>query len=217
MSGETTSNGKPILLNRATLAAELDASISDGCGPVFIAFLTEIPLTLYHCTIMSGHLPERVAVADFAEKHRRISGDLPIRGLDRLADCLLSIEGNVAIELDFAREGRWPIITGHVNADLVLQCQCCLHSLTWPVRAEVRLGAVDSLDQAARLPDSLEPLLTEGDGEVVIADIVQDELLLAIPDIPRHEQCELPTTSETNKRATHPFGVLAQLKDQLPK
>jgi uncharacterized protein len=174
--------------------------------------LTALNLYLYHCTIMFDRLPDSFDPLEFVEKKRRIKGSVPLAGMDRVRDALLSQEGDAKVDLRFGREGRIAAIAGEVDAELVLQCQCCMEALLWPVHSEVRLGVVGSVDEADRLPEEYEPILVESGGRVALVDIVQDELLLAIPSIPQHSECGSVKPKETSNRAEHPFAVLAQLR-----
>ena len=135
--------------------------------------------------------------------------------MDRLRGVILNQEGEAAVELEFGKEGGVAIVEGKVQADLVLECQCCLEPFSWPVRSEVRLGIVSSIDEADRLAEGLEPLLAEPDERVAVVDIVQDELLLAIPQVPRHSHCEPPDAENADALTDspdNPFAALMQLK-----
>ena len=133
-------------------------------------------------------------------------------GLTRLADALMNTEGEVTVDLAFGREGRTATITGSIQAELQLQCQCCLEALQWTVSAVVKLGVVGSIDAAALLPEDYEPLVLEAE-QIAVADIVQDELLLAIPYCPQHPQCGAPAPTEPGNEPerANPFGILADL------
>ena len=161
---------------------------------------------------MADRLPDSFDPLEFVEKARRITGTVPLSKMDRLPDVLLSREGAVAVDLQFGREGLVAAIIGAVNADLVLQCQCCMEALDWPMRAEVRLGVVGSIDEGDRLPDDFEPLLVESGEKVSAVDIVQDELVLAIPVIPQHAECGPARPKSGPDKPEHPFAVLANLK-----
>ena len=162
---------------------------------------------------MFERLPERFDPFEYVDKKRRIRGLLPLAVMDRVGDALSSRQGKVRIELEFMREGRWAVLSGRVEADLVLRCQCCLENLDWPVRSEVHLGVVRSIDEANLLPEELEPLLVEAGCRVVLLDLVQDELLLAVPVIPQHRDCKAPGSAMPSHSELHPFAVLAQLKN----
>ncbi len=149
-------------------------------------------------------------------KRRQFKGSLPLSQMSRLQGLLFGQEGEVGFDLRFGKDGRIAAVTGSVRAELRLQCQCCLGSIPWAVNSQVSLGVVRSIEEADRLPEGYEPLLLEGN-TIALADIVQDELLLAIPAIPQHEQCgpdaprEKKTLPETSQRP-NPFAVLANLK-----
>ncbi|QXP84273.1 YceD family protein [Methylococcus sp. ANG] len=165
---------------------------------------------------MPPHLPEFVDPLDFADKRRRVVGELPLALLDRIQEFLFERAGNIRVELDFGKDGRWSVVTGRVEADLVLQCQLCLDPLPWSVRLQVSLGVVASLDEADRLPESYEPLLFDGGAPIRLSDLVQDELVLAIPPIPQHPDCREAAHAGPRpavRQRENPFAVLAQLKN----
>lgn len=161
-------------------------------------------------------LPELIDPIAMADKGRRMAGVLPLSRFARLKGLLASAQGEVALELEFGKEERFRVIKAHVVAELRLPCQCCLDELRWPVDVSVRLGIVHTLDEAAQLPDSLEPLLLEQ--EVIWpGDIAQDELLLSIPDVPRHAGCSVKKIEESDtmdevSAKENPFSILSKLK-----
>lgn len=161
---------------------------------------------------MPERLPEVVDPIAFAEKRRRLVGSIPLSRLDRLEGVVLDPSGQVEVELVFSKSGRIPIVEGTVEAELTLQCQCCLGPINWPVSSHLSLGIVSSVDAAVALPDALEALLVDPGAEVAIADIVQDELLLAIPAVPQHPNCRLPKAADPTPERLNPFADLARLK-----
>ena len=164
---------------------------------------------------MPDRLPDVIDPLALAQKRRRLRGEIPLQQMDRLAESLFSMQGNARLELQFDKSGRQASITGYVEAMLTLQCQCCLGEMTLPVKSKVNLGVVTSVDEALRLPESMEPLLLDAESEVALADIVQDELLLAIPAIPRHANCQLSGVPDSKPEKPHPFAGLADLKTKL--
>ena len=178
--------------------------------------MTVSRLCFYYCWIMADRLPEWFDPREFVEKKRRIKGKVPLGAMDRVRDALLSTEGVANLDLVFHRQGRVAAVVGRVEADLVLRCQCCLGALAWPVRSEVSLGVVASLDEADRLPEEFDALVVAPGSEVALAEIVQDELVLAIPPIPQHVQCGVPKPQTTSESGRRPFDSLAQLKKHQP-
>ena len=169
---------------------------------------------------MSSHLPEYVDPLALAEKGCLIEGEYPLNGLLRLQGMLANYEGAVRFELNFDREGRSRVITGSVSTDLVLDCQVCMDAIKLPVKRKVSLSVVTTIEQAERLPEEYEALLlTSTEETVVLMDIVEDELLLALPDIAKHGDCTHNANSRVSineeaelEEPVNPFSVLANLK-----
>jgi len=107
-------------------------------------------------------------------------------------------------------------------------CQRCLRPMEIRIDETISLNLVQGLDEAERLSDGHDPLLVGNDG-VKPLDLVEDELLLAIPHVPRHaneEDCDveawrsqqIPLQSqdqEVDVETENPFSELARLKEQL--
>ena len=105
---------------------------------------------------------------------------------------------------------------------LPLKCQRCLEVLEWAVAYDFKLGIVSSFAQADGLPEGFEPLMLPEDGKVSVKDIVEDEILIILPDIPKHAaDCVVAPSPGNNKPintkqlqqvVTHPFSILADFK-----
>ncbi|NCA70673.1 MAG: hypothetical protein EOM91_11320 [Sphingobacteriia bacterium] len=159
-----------------------------------------------------------------------LSGEVSLSRLARLSSAILGLgkradqsrgddEGSALYDLRFQldAEGR-AVVHGHVRACLRLTCQCCLGVIEQPVDARIALGLIAQDAQAAQLPDDLDPWLVTARGLDPL-ELVEEELLLAIPQIPRHPrdscQAESPgrgaDTSEPSP-SRHPFAVLGSLR-----
>ncbi len=173
----------------------------------------------YYCTVMSDQLPELIDPVVFAERQSHLLGHLGVRRLDRLADFLFDNKGELQIDLQFYKEGKVPVIEGRIEGHLFLTCQNCLQALEWTVSKPVRIGMVQTIEQADRLSDGLEPLMVTGN-KMSLPGIVEDEVLISLPDYPRHEHkclqyqpAEKPVESrEIEAQPDNPFAVLATLK-----
>jgi uncharacterized protein len=81
------------------------------------------------------------------------------------------------------------------------------------------LGVVSSLHDAERLEIDCEPLLFDGE-KISFSALIEDEILLALPDYPKHNyDCIQQRSSKDGgydnnspTKATNPFSVLAKLK-----
>jgi uncharacterized protein len=171
---------------------------------------------------MLARLPKFIDPLLLADRNANIEGELPVSSLGRVADLLSNDVGNISVKLFFGREGRLATIDGHISAVLALKCQRCLEPVEWPINNEIKLGVVNTAERANNLPDGYEPLLLIEEGKIPLVNIVEDELLLILPSIPKHQDdCAAPNmpnnkpkpvlkTLETTKET--PFSILANLK-----
>lgn len=161
-------------------------------------------------------LPERVEPLGLADVGRSFRGKLPVRCFERLAPLLHSNEGELAVRLEFRLdERRIRTVKGTVEGELNLVCQRCLNQLRFPVDLKFSLGVVSSEAEIDRLPDGYEPLLVSGES-IPTRALVEDEVLLAIPAIPVHEDgmggCETGYRNPEIPEKENPFAVLKKLK-----
>ena len=90
-----------------------------------------------------------------------------------------------------------------------------LNGYLQPVQVMQQLGLITSEAQESALPEGMEPLLVPESAELNPLDLVEDELILALPVVPINPDSSLPDTlwplEDDDK--PNPFNVLAALKD----
>jgi uncharacterized protein len=171
--------------------------------------------------MLSG-LPDHVDPFRLCDQARSFEGRLNLADLPRLAEAVVSTEGQASYRIACDRdEHRRARIRGSVEAELVVVCQRCMGPMNWPVHAEFQLGVVTSEAQAEQLPDDYDVLLLEGE-TIQLASLIEDELLLAVPVAPLHpaDECSVNPADwsppeiepETDSKRENPFAVLAGLK-----
>ena len=171
---------------------------------------------------MSQRIPDRLDPWRYADLGKSVSGVLRLDTLPRLCRCLRDSQGEVHFDLHFGRDNdRRAVMTGSISAELVLECQRCLEAVALPVEADVVIAFVEGIDQAGLLPDELDPCLVE-DGEVQFRDLIEDELLLRLPQVATHEAGACSSllmiengagpVDDDDRSARSPFAALADLK-----
>lgn len=175
---------------------------------------------------MSDHLGEFIEPLSLAEKGRTLTGRLPLSRLDRLCQSLYNGKGEVNISLHFDKdEVGQPNVTGQIETTLQLKCQRCMQAMELPLSVDVHLGLVRTQRQAESLPENYDPLLIS-DEPITAADIVEDELILALPLVALHEMKDCPAADwvagddeqdEPAPQRENPFAVLAELKKEVTK
>jgi uncharacterized protein len=170
---------------------------------------------------MPGALPLSLDLLQSARRDVSLAGRLAVAQLSRLTPNLAREQGEAVVELRIhLGADRRVLVEGTIEAELQLLCQRCMRPMTFSVRAHPHLAWVKSEDAAAELAADYDPLLAP-EGRVELAELVTDELLLALPLVPRHEDsagCGKTARAARPKRATptedvkKPFAALASLK-----
>ncbi len=170
---------------------------------------------------MSAAFPETVDAWRMVTSHHHFLGSLPIAALPRLCESLADPSGQLRYELEFGRDGLGvAFLALRVEGALSLICQRTLEAFAWPVSLSVHLGLIRLEADEAALPPGYEPLLVAGDGGLRLSDVIEDELILALPIVPTkpgaEEAGEIVFTTENAEARVreHPFAALVSLKKQ---
>lgn len=151
-----------------------------------------------------------------ARDGRSVQGTVPVKSLGRLTDSLLEPVGTVTFEFQGERDDEGKLYVDlQVQGDLVLQCQRCLEALVWPCSVRNRLlllRAGEELPEDELENDEVDALEVEPHTDLLA--LVEDEVLLALPLVPRHENCEPPVKAGGNEEIS-PFAVLRQLRGKV--
>jgi uncharacterized protein len=154
--------------------------------------------------------------AEFAREGQHLEGQVSLERLARLHDELASTDGMVHYVLQGGlTERREPRIECIINGLVQLVCQRCLGGLAHQITAHSKLILVNNEAQL--------PALEEEDpsADYIVADpaldviaLVEDEILLALPIAPMHEQgqCVDRPSDAASAGAPSPFAALAKLK-----
>jgi uncharacterized protein len=160
------------------------------------------------------------------------AGSATLAQLPRLAAAVVGADGPARYTLAFERDAtRQAVALGQVAMDVRLRCERCLGevglSLELPIALALVHAASDSdrlgLDQVPEVADHYDPLPI-GEEPINPLDLIEDELLLALPLAPIHAvgecQAALPPAPIDSAQAgaldekKNPFAVLAALKSK---
>lgn len=152
----------------------------------------------------------------FAAAEDCVVGKVPLSQLSRLSDVLVSSAGDLDCELAGYRDGgeRAGKLGLHlrVSGRLGLHCQRCLAEVSFECVIDSRLLLIPP---GAEWPEeeleSDEYDAIPANRELSLLALIEEEVLLALPIVPRHADCLLPT-AELEESEPSPFAVLAGLK-----
>ena len=163
-----------------------------------------------------------VTIDPFKSSQRRLEcgGYFVATGLERLFTISekSSEQVNVIVKFDVDEQGL-VLITGEASTSVSLTCQRCGENFEQKLEVSFAFSPVKNDEDAQSLPSSYDAVELDENGEVNLRELVEDELMLAIPLIPKHElkDCSAKTDSTWGKlpdtlEKPNPFDVLKQLK-----
>ena len=149
----------------------------------------------------------------FARDRKVLEGSLLVSDLERLHDLLTEVSGELQYRVaGFKGERGESLVRVEVTGHLPLICQRCLEAIHFDLEVSTLLQLVSEGDELSQdeLEDDTRDFLPVA-GELNVAEMVEDEVLLALPVAPRHERCGFPGESDAGERL-NPFAALASLK-----
>jgi uncharacterized protein len=179
------------------------------------------------------HDPRALDLRAFCRDRAELQGDLPLAALERLAESLYEPPGDARV--NWQAQGEERLVAGgeperrlHLRAQgaVVLQCQRCLQSVSHVLTVDTRLRFVPGEEEAERLDETSEEDVLALLPRLDLQPLLEDELLLALPLVPRHEgECPqpLPLAGDAGEVADavdatdgdgrpNPFAALAALR-----
>ena len=169
----------------------------------------------------------RLDVRRFAEAAAELAAEDKVRGYGRLLAETEGRGGDSPVRWSAQGELRnaghlHPQAWVHLKADtaLPLVCQRCLAPVDVPVAIERSFRFVADEATAAAEDDAAEEDVLAQSRSFDLVELVEDELLMALPVAPRHEVCPEPVRMAAGEeefeqalaRRDNPFAALARLK-----
>ncbi|APX76688.1 hypothetical protein BUW96_18695 [Achromobacter insolitus] len=189
---------------------------------------------------------KRIDAYAFAQMGKEAQGTIPLVRLTRVVDGLPEQpQGDAglvtwSVRGEIGKSGLMlgrPLLHLHVQANPVLVCQRCNEPFVFPIDSEVLLQLVKSeadLDDDASYGDASGEDDEDEEGNGFVSNLpekvvgshhfdllaqVEDELILSVPYVPKHDVCPgaLANVSEASPeepavKRPSPFAVLEQLK-----
>ncbi len=171
--------------------------------------------------------PKKLDVKAFARDAGGLSGDESLIRFERLAADALGLAGDFRVHWEARGElksgpGGTPEVWLHMQAHTILPmvCQRCLELARVELTANRSFRFAANEEQAAALDELCEEDVLVYARDFNLHDLVEDELLLAMPLVPVHDACpsvpkmrvaDADFQDEPEVRP-NPFGLLGGLK-----
>ncbi|HYD74838.1 DUF177 domain-containing protein [Ramlibacter sp.] len=170
--------------------------------------------------------PQQLDVRAFAEEGAQLSGETPLAAFARLAAEASADQPGQAVAWSARGELRNP---GHLHpevwlhleasAALRLTCQRCLEPVDVPLAVDRSFRFVADEDTAAAQDEAAEEDVLAISRSFDLPGLVEDELLMEVPAVPRHDVCPVPVRLsaadpdfDAGEPRENPFARLKALK-----
>lgn len=173
---------------------------------------------------MRQKLPVEIDPLRLAQNGLKLSGELLIKDMPRLGESLVSDEGGVNVDLLFDMdEINTPFMKGSLLAEVSMRCERCMSPMVVSLSVNCLLAIVTSELKVTTLAEQYEPWLLENNDPVSLNAVIEDELILALPIVPRHDKACLPSEAWSSgqdsrvidvEKRTSPFAILSSLKNK---
>ena len=149
---------------------------------------------------MSREFPDFLDPWKAADGQRRFQGTMPIKRMKRLLPMLapmgeeqdgkLSDPGEASFSARFSYDEQ-DLLTIHlaVEAGLMLMCQRSLVPYCEKLERRSILAVIEDTSEQDELPEIYDPVLVEH-RRMALLDIVEEELILAVPQVPKNPDIE---------------------------
>jgi uncharacterized protein len=175
--------------------------------------------------------PARLDVAAYARARGSLAGSLPLASLPRLQHSTTTPADGLPGDCPWQAEGLFrqpagdaPQLRLHLRASarVWLTCQRCLQPAVHELQVDRTVRFVPSEEEAARLDEESEEDVLALPQALDLPELIEDELILALPIVPRHEECPEPLSWQPHALSAeaepagaepaHPFAALAKLR-----
>jgi uncharacterized protein len=164
---------------------------------------------------MSRDPAELLDLAALVAQGSELEIDCELKSLTRLAPLLSDTRGRAHGKFRFHRVAGAPAAEGRVTATLSVICQRCMGDLAIAVDSECRLVFADTEAADAEVPSDEDWVTTHG-GRVSLAELIEEELLLAMPLVAMHGEgtgCAIQAGPQPQTRGEPKQRPFAGLRD----
>jgi uncharacterized protein len=158
---------------------------------------------------------------EFGRNNGHREGTTPVAQMSRLGKDCADDSGEISWSVDGSLASHdYPALTVAVSGTVQLVCQRCLTPFAYEIDSSTLLVMGKDDEEA----DQIEELLDDESIDVIVGsrscdvrDLIEDEALLALPQVPKHDVCpDTKLLDALNADKPSPFAGLKDIKTDLP-
>ena len=166
-------------------------------------------------------IPKTIDPVKVAKQRLAYEGIVELNKLSRLEKLVQDEVGEVQVKIHCKYDAQERLaIYGNANTSVTLTCQRCNGDIGLDLEIDLAYAAIAAGKSSDHLPDYYEVVELNEEGEVDLHQLIEDELILAIPIVPMHEESNCRYSEEPlsfgeideQDDKPNPFEILKQLK-----
>lgn len=171
--------------------------------------------------------PDKLDIKAFAQAGGHLAGHDSLLKYKRLAEEARGLHPD--LHVNWQADGEIRTVAGlgaqvwlhlKVHATVPMQCQRCMGSVDVPLDIDREFRFVADEATAEALDDDCEEDLLVLSREFNLRQLIEDELLMELPVVPRHDECPTQVVlnssdddfEEASEQKVNPFAALASLR-----
>ena len=166
-------------------------------------------------------LPKTLDPIKSAQKQSVYDGVYLAHEMKRFTSAVVAASDEITINVEFLKDAQGlTYFKGDMRAQVQLICQRCNQNFDHSINTEFCFTPVQGIDNEELIPDAYEPVEVDDHGEVDLFQVLEDELILALPIVALHSQDDCTVKAkdlqfgniEPEPERKNPFAVLKELK-----
>ncbi|MCF2861362.1 23S rRNA accumulation protein YceD [Pseudoalteromonas sp. Cnat2-41] len=156
-----------------------------------------------------------------ATRKLEYDGVIRFEELSRFEQVVLDSSGEIAVHVHCKHDEQGlTVLSGSIKTTVTLTCQRCNEEFRLDLDQHFAYTPVGIGAESGDLPDYYDVVELDENGEVNLRKLVEDELILAIPIVPMHDEASCRYSEEAKSfgeieaedEKPNPFEILKQLK-----
>lgn len=169
-------------------------------------------------------IPVSINPLHAAQSRSDFQGVIPGRLLKRLNELCAGDCSDVTVSLECGVDLQGIVyLRGKAVTELTLTCQRCMTLFNTEVTVDFCFSPCRNEAEIDELPDAYDPIEPNDIGEIRLHQLIEDELIIAMPLIPMHDNVNCNQGSKdvvvgevnlVQEERPNPFAVLEKLKSK---
>ena len=166
-------------------------------------------------------LPHQIDPVKSATKRSDYQGVFATKDMERLSDSVVSSDDYVNAAVQFVKDSQGlTVFRGNLNVKVTLICQRSNVAFEHPLNVDFCFSPVQGDEELELLPEVYDPVEVDEHGMVNLLQLLEDELILSLPLVPRRAEDDCGVSDEDltfgklepEHERPNPFAVLKELK-----